>query len=215
MLKHIISQTLKGKTINRLLMNAELKSIILSGRVLDLGAGKIRSSYFSFLGIEKIEAVTSIDKLADRKPDIMADLEEKLPLADKEYDAVLCFNLLEHIYHHQQLLAEIIRVLKSGGKLVGYVPFLVQFHPDPYDFFRYTEQGLKKLFQEAGFSSSEVKFIGRGALTAAWSQMEYVLPRFLRWIVTFLVFGLDALILKFKPVFRKKYPLGYVFIAQK
>lgn len=215
MLKHIISQTLKGKTINRILMNAELRPMALSGQVLDLGAGKIRSSYFSFLGVEKMEAVTSIDKLADRKPDLMADLEEKLPLLNDEYDFVLCFNLLEHIYHHQQLLAEVIRVLKSGGKLVGYVPFLVKFHPDPDDFFRYTEQGLKKLFQEAGFNSSEVKFIGRGALTAAWSQMEYVLPRFLRWIVTFLVFGLDALLLKFKPVFRKKYPLGYVFIAQK
>jgi len=45
--------------------------------------------------------------------------------------------------------------------------------------------------------------------------MEYVLPKFLRWAVTFVVFGLDAIILKLKPVFRKKYPLGYVFLAQK
>ena len=215
MLRHIISQTLQGKTVNRILMNAELKTVDLEGKIVDLGAGKLRSSYFSFLRIGRLDSVVSIDKTPDRQPDIMANLEKGLPLLDDTYDSVLCFNLLEHIYGHRQLLTETWRVLIPGGRLIGYVPFLVKFHPDPDDFFRYTEQGLEKLFAETGFSRSEIKFIGRGALTAAWSQIEYILPKFLRWAVTLAVFGLDEVILKFKPVFRKKYPLGYFFIAQK
>jgi len=215
MFRHIISQTFQGKTTNRMLMNAELRTINLNGKILDLGAGNIRSSYFSFLKTENLDSIISLDKMPDRKPDIIADLEKGLPLSNSEYDGVLCFNLLEHIYEHKELLAEIVRVLKPGGRLIGYVPFLVQFHPDPHDFYRYTEQALKKLFEEAGFGHSEIKFIGRGALTAAWSQIEYILPKFLRWPVIFLVFGLDAIILKLKPVFREKYPLGYVFLAQK
>lgn len=215
MLRHIISQTMRGKTINRLLMNASLRKYQLHGKVLDLGAGTIRSSYFDFFQAKSKYTITSVDISAERKPDVTADLERPLPLESHLYDFVLCFNLLEHVYDHKQLLAEIGRVLKPGGALIGYVPFLVKYHPDPNDYYRYTEQGLKRLFQDAGFPQSAIEYIGRGPLTAAWAQIEYSVPRFLRWIVTSVVFWLDAVLLKYKPVFKKTYALGYTFIAAK
>lgn len=215
MLKHVILQSMRGKTINRLLMNASLREFKLHGKVLDLGAGTVRSSYFNFFRKQSEYVVTSVDISAERKPDVVANLEDRLPLKSGEYDFVLCFNLLEHIYHHQQLLIEISRVLKAGGALIGYVPFLVKYHPDPGDYYRYTEMGLHRLFQDTRFSDINIGYIGRGPLTAAWSQMEYLMPRFLRWIVTGAVFGLDALLLKLKSVFRNKYALGYTFIATK
>lgn len=194
-------------------MNQELRSIEIGGKILDLGAGTIRSSYFSFLRQEEPLEVVSMDIMPDRKPDIIADLEEMLPIESGEYDSVLCFNLLEHVFHHAQLLSEIGRVLKPGGRLIGYVPFLVKFHPDPKDYFRYTEQGLVRLFREAGFEDVDIRFVGKGMLTASWSQIEYILPRAIRWPITLLAFGLDVIILKLKPVFQKKYALGYLFIA--
>lgn len=215
MITHIIKQTLAGKTINRLLMNAELRSLAVGGGILELGGGRIRSSYFQFLQLKEPMEITSIDIAPERQPDITADLEKPLPCRDEQFDTVLCMNLLEHIFNYGQLVAESHRVLKPGGRLIGYVPFLVKVHPDPNDYFRYTAQSLERLLRDAGFARTQVRYIGRGPLTAAWSQCEYILPRALRWIITMTVFALDNFLLRLKPVFREKYPLGYVFIAEK
>ena len=196
-----------------MLMNAELKNFSLSGKILDLGAGRKRSSYLSFIKLKELYEIISVDLLPDREPDIIADLEKSLPIQNFEYDHVLCFNLLEHIYEHKGLVREARRVLKSGGRLLGYVPFLLKFHPDPNDYFRYTEQGLKKILEEAGFKEVKIIFIGAGALTAGWSQVDYFVPKFFRWLVTYLVLFLDRIVLKLKPVFRNKYALGYIFVA--
>jgi len=215
MINHIISQTLKGKTINRLLMNFELLSLTISGKILELGGGRIKSSYFQFLQLKEPAEVTSIDIASERQPDIIADLEKPLPCSDGQFDAVLCVNLLEHIFQYRQLVAESYRVLKSGGKLIGYVPFLVKVHPDPNDYFRYTAQSLEHILRDVSFTGIQVRYVGRGPLTAAWSQCEYILPRVVRWVVTLTVFALDNFLLRLKPVFREKYPLGYVFIGIK
>lgn len=215
MIFHLISQTLKGKTVNRLLMNEALKSISVGGKILDLGAGTIRSSYFDFLRVDKKAEIVSIDALPDRKPDIVGNLEDGIPLPDQSYDAVLCFNLLEHVFSHQKLVNESYRVLRQSGRLIGYVPFLVPFHPDPQDYFRYTRHGLERIFKDAGFSKVEVIYVGRGPFTAAWSQVAYILPRVLRWVFTLTTFILDSILVKIKLFLREKYPLGYVFIAEK
>lgn len=215
MIFHIISQTLKGKTVNRLLMNQALKDISVEGKILDLGAGTMRSSYFDFLKLGEDSDVISIDALPDRKPDVVADLENGIPLSDQSFDAVLCFNLLEHIFSFKNLVGESLRVLKQSGRFIGYVPFLVQFHPDPRDYFRYTEQGLDKIFKEVGFSEVKIRYVGRGPFTAAWGQVAFILPRFLRWVATLLIMSLDGLLFVLKPNFKHKYPLGYVFIAEK
>jgi len=215
MITHIIKQTLAGKTVNRLLMNDALRRISVRGKILDLGAGTIRSSYFEFLTVGESSEVVSIDALPDRKPDITADLENGIPLPAQSFDTVLCFNLLEHIFSYGKLTSESCRVLRPGGRLIGYVPFLVNFHPDPHDYFRYTEQGLERILEDSGFSKITVSFVGRGPFTAAWSQVAYVLPRFIRWTVTLLAFATDYLLLRLKPGFRGKYPTGYVFIAEK
>lgn len=196
-------------------MNEALKKISVSGKVLDLGGGRIRSSYFQFLRLQNPHEIVSLDLLPHRNPDIIADVEKSLPISDTEYDHVLCFNLLEHLYHKKHLLNEVRRILKPAGTFIGYVPFLVKYHPDPHDYFRYTHEALTRLLSEAGFPNVSVKFIGRGPFTAAWSQIEFVLPRIIRWPVTYLAFVLDSLLLRFKPVFKNTYALGYVFTAQK
>lgn len=215
MLPHIIKQSIQGKTINRLLMNASLCSISLRGDVLDLGAGNKRSSYFQFFKNTSGYTVTSVDISSERNPDVIANVEEGLPLPDTAYDSVLCFNLLEHLSDPARALSEAHRVLRVGGSFIGYVPFLVKYHADPHDYFRYTHQGLRVLFERAGFSDISIQFIGRGPFVAAWSQIEFILPGFLRWPITYTAMGLDAMLLKLKPVFARTYALGFTFTAKK
>jgi len=45
-----------------------------------------------------------------------------LPFADGSFDRVICSEVLEHIEPYRQVLAEIGRVLKPGGKLAVSVP---------------------------------------------------------------------------------------------
>jgi SAM-dependent methyltransferase len=212
---HIIKQTLAGKTINRMLMNAALRRITISGQVLDVGGGNIRSSYFKFFKSDTSLNIVSLDLSSDRKPDIIADVEKPLPLENNQFDHVLCFNLLEHLRQPQVLLSESYRILKPEGSLLGYVPFLVKYHPDPHDYFRYTKEALMVLLQETGFKDIEVTFIGRGPFTASWSQIEFVLPRIIRWPITYLVFALDKILISTKPVFKNTYALGYIFQAHR
>ena len=205
MISYIIKETIRGKTINRMLFNWELKKFEIGGRVLDLGAGTKKSSYLNFLKVGKQASIVSIDISQERKPDIVGNLEEALPVKDNEFDNVLCFNLLEHLFNYQGLIDESFRVLKQGGQAIGYVPYLVKFHPDPNDYFRYSKQSLVKILSHPGFKNIQTIFIGAGPLTAAWSQVEYFLPKYIRWLVTIAVLALDKAVLKYKPIFKESF----------
>lgn len=47
---------------------------------------------------------------------------ERLPLRSDSFDLVVCTETLEHLAGPRQALAEMLRTLKPGGKLVGSVP---------------------------------------------------------------------------------------------
>lgn len=46
----------------------------------------------------------------------------ELPIAEDSVDMVLCLDLLEHVHNDDQLLKEITRVLKIGGKIILSTP---------------------------------------------------------------------------------------------
>src|SRR3989344_4613287 len=69
-------------------------------------------------------------------------------------------NVLEHCSTPPQLLREINRVLKPGGVLIGTVPFIIQIHQEPHDYFRYTEYCLRNLFKDAGFKDCSINNLG-------------------------------------------------------
>jgi len=46
----------------------------------------------------------------------------ELPIKDKEFDVVFCFDLIEHIKEDMKLLKELSRVLKDNGKIILTTP---------------------------------------------------------------------------------------------
>jgi SAM-dependent methyltransferase len=83
-----------------------------------------------------------------------------LPFAPRSFDAVLCTEVLEHLPTPARTLSEARRVLKDGGWLLLTTPFQYHAHQRPYDYFRYTAQGLTSLLGDAGFDEIEIRRSG-------------------------------------------------------
>lgn len=211
----ILSEIWRGKDVYRLLMNEEAKKHTITGVVLDVGSGKTLASYHRFLNRSANTSVECLDLGFENGSSngTHIDLEkDPLPFKDACADTVLLFNVLEHIYGNNNLLTEIKRVLKPGGKLIGVVPFLVGYHPDPHDYWRFTAESLISTFRTSGYSSIAVKSFGRGPAIAAWSQFEVVMPKVLKIIFLPLAFLLDKIIIAVRPKLNKnKFPLGLFF----
>jgi len=79
----------------------------------------------------------------------------RLPLADNSVHMVYSRQVLEHVRHPEPVLAEIRRVLKSGGVLVGSTSHMEPLHSR--SFWNYTPYGFCVLLRDAGFQSIEVR----------------------------------------------------------
>jgi SAM-dependent methyltransferase len=202
-----------GKSPWRKLLYPELKKLALSGLVLDLGGARVSDYHRLFGGTYTIQ-VANNDK--DTHPDFLFDFENKFPVEDHSFDTVLCLNTLEHIFNYEQFLSESKRVLKPKGKIVLAVPFLVQVHPSPKDYFRYSEQALKRMFEATGFDQVVVTPIGRGPFTAS-AQVLYnalhVAP--LRALTFVIALAFDKCLggITGAHYGRNSYPLGYLITA--
>lgn len=122
--------------------------------VLDLGGNKLNKRGFFNIeeyGFNVVYGNYSVEK----SPDVQLDATF-LPFRNSVYDAVLCIELLEHVYQPEKVVEEIARVLTPGGRLFLTVPFMVPFHGDPSDYGRFTEHYLKRLLDEKGFCCIEI-----------------------------------------------------------
>lgn len=210
-----IKEFLKGKTYGRILMNLSLSHYTISGKILDIGGG-IKPSYFRFLKKDDNSEVADIDFDSTNKKLSHFNLEQdKLPFDDQSRDYVLMFNILEHIYNHKFLLSEAHRVLKPGGMVLGYVPFLIAYHPDPHDYWRYTHETLEKLFQEAGYKDIMIEASGRGPMMVNYENVMVYWPKWLRLLMFPLYYLLDSIMLAIKPKLRQRSILGYLFTMKK
>lgn len=78
-----------------------------------------------------------------------------LPFADAAFDLLYSKQVLEHVRHPAALLADMARVLRPGGWLVGSTSHLEPFHS--YSFWNYTPHGFKVLVEEAGLELTEIR----------------------------------------------------------
>ncbi|MFX0077149.1 MAG: methyltransferase domain-containing protein, partial [Candidatus Hermodarchaeota archaeon] len=73
------------------------------------------------------------------------------------FNTVICINMLEHTKHPQKIIENAFKILNSGGKLLLSVPFRADIHDFPNDYWRFTDQGLRLLCEEAGFKTEELE----------------------------------------------------------
>ena len=144
--------------------------------VLDAGAG--RSPYRKLFAHAHYEAADFAQLGTRYAPlDYVCDLTQ-IPVADERYDRVLFTQVLEHMPDPGTVVTELHRVLKPGGRLFCSAPLFYNEHQVPYDFFRYTRFGLRKLFQDAGFEIVRLRWLEGyfGTLAYQFAMMGRHLP---------------------------------------
>lgn len=154
------------------------------GRVLDIGCGL--QPYRPFLDASQTEYV-GIDREGPlSKPTIVGNAES-LPFPDESFDVVLSTQVLEHLPEPERALAEAVRVLKRGGRLILTVPGVWPTHEAPHDFWRFTRHGLMRLLDRHRIEYRELAPLG--GLWATLGQManlELHRAIFIREIVPFI-----------------------------
>jgi ubiquinone/menaquinone biosynthesis C-methylase UbiE len=121
--------------------------------VLDAGAG--RAPYRDLFSHARYETADFLAVKGKKyvEPDYVCDLAE-IPVEGDRFDHVLLTQVLEHIPEPPLVLAELYRVLAPGGLILCSVPLFYEEHQKPYDYFRYTQFALRKLFEDAGFAKA-------------------------------------------------------------
>jgi SAM-dependent methyltransferase len=128
------------------------------------------------------QQVLNADIFPFNNVDLVCDAET-MPLRDDCVDKIMNLAMLEHVRNPIGVVAEMYRVMRPGGEVLCYVPFLQPFHAAPHDYQRWTAVGAKELF--SAYSSVEVS-VGAGSTSA-------LLWVFLEWLSTLLSLGSQKL----------------------
>jgi SAM-dependent methyltransferase len=155
------------------------------GRVLDLGCGSgavgahrpDRST--EVYGVDADEGAVAAARAHERA--MHADLDRgELPFEDAFFDAVIARDVLEHLARPWDILADVRRVLATGGRLLVSVPM-----PKPsvvwgdYTHVRgFTKAALRLLLEDCGFDVEAVWRMGGVPGTARLGLIGWV-PRLL------------------------------------
>lgn len=105
-------------------------------------------------GYNKIAGYVNVDHDPKCQPDIVADLEERLPFEDSSVDEIIMFHVLEHLGQDVKTYfafwKELYRVLKPEGELKITVPHWnhENFHHDPTHVRKVTPVGINMFNQK-------------------------------------------------------------------
>lgn len=209
------------------------KSVPANALVLDAGSGL--QPYLQLFNHTRYESA-DFEKLdiEYKKTTYVCDLRN-IPVEDCRYDFIIFNQVMEHLPEPGIVLKELYRVLKQGGKLFYSGPLFYEEHQQPYDFYRFTQFGIRFLFTQQGFNINRIEWM-EGYFGTVGYQLEkmaaylpgtqkelggsvsafmlvpfLILVKFISRILSLIFYKLD---ISYK-VTSQGYPKNYVCIAVK
>lgn len=215
LLKAILVETVRGKSLVRILRDYTFSKIELSGKVLDLGSGSDSPGYLKSIRYKEPFSITYSDYYQEGENLVRINLEEPFEIEKESFDCITCFSVLEHIYDFRNVLRESHRILKKGGIFIGSTPFLHIFHPNPYDYFRYSHQALIRMFEDENYTCQRMVYLGFGPFSLAVSHWVNLLPRVTRPFFIFPALFFDVLFSRLTKSLKTRYALNYFYVFQR
>jgi SAM-dependent methyltransferase len=197
---------------------------LLQGDILDFGCGSkpyapLFTSASNYLGVDV--KISGHDHL-DSKVDVFYD-GTTLPFKDRQFSAVVAFEVFEHLFNLTHILRELHRVTMDAGYLLISIPFAWDEHEVPYDYARYTSFGITHCLNEHGYEVVQLRKTTTYVLAIFQIVIAYLIrtspkTRILRWMrqvilvcpLTLLAFVFDFLLPK-----RFEYFCNCVVLAKK
>ena len=139
-------------------------------KILDVGCGnKPFFPFFRHISREYIGTDLTVD---NPMVDIVCPAE-KLEIEDQWADVVLCLSVLEHVNDPIQSVKELYRVVKPGGVVLALTHGCFPWHPYPQDHWRWTQTGLKLMFEKHGCFKNVSIFAPLGSLSGSIIPISY------------------------------------------
>jgi SAM-dependent methyltransferase len=140
-------------------------------RLLDVGCGV--KPYYPWFEPYVAEYV-GLDIEANAAADVHGTIEA-IPAEDASFDVVLCTQVLEHCDDPAQGVRELRRVTRPGGRVLLSTHGVQVYHPAPHDLWRWTHEGLERLFLTNGtWTSVSVSPSSGTAATLALLLSTYI-----------------------------------------
>lgn len=151
-------------------------------RILDYGCADVPYRTFFPSWVEYVGA----DLPGNPNARLTLNADGTVPAPDGSFDAVLSTQVLEHVGDPALYLSECFRVLRPGRRLLLSTHGIFMYHPDPVDLWRWTNEGLRRVVEDAGFRV--VRFEGIIGLAATGLQLLQdaisfrIPPRLVPWL---------------------------------
>jgi SAM-dependent methyltransferase len=136
-------------------------------QVLDVGCGDRPYA-------ELFPGAVGFDVPGNPHADLHGSLEA-IPVEDASFDVVLCLQVLEHVPDPAAAVRELHRVVRPGGRVLLTTHGIYPFHPNPDDLWRWTHQGLERLFLTNAEWASVTVRPGAGTVSTVAMQVAHVL----------------------------------------
>jgi SAM-dependent methyltransferase len=124
--------------------NRLIKGLPEKAKILNIGSGAKRFGN-KCVNLD-IEPFANVDIVADAR---------SMPFPEESFDLVILEYVIEHVGDSQKMMLEIYRVLKGAGLVYSTVPFMQSYHGNPQDYYRFTIEGVVKLWDSVGFTAVE------------------------------------------------------------
>lgn len=159
-----------------------LQSFKNNSVIVDIGCGT--KPYLEF--VDKSSQYIGVDIDSENENvDIVSSVYD-IDLPSDMADYVVSFQVMEHLEEPSLMLNEAYRILKPNGELYLTFPMSEELHEEPYDFFRYTEHGIRHLLKKAGFNDIEIMRQGTSAANLGRRISNKLYPRW--WLRAFVPF---------------------------
>jgi SAM-dependent methyltransferase len=146
-------------------------------RLLDVGCGEM--PYRSLFDPHAREIV-GMDTWDNPRATLRGAIES-IPADGGSFDVVLCAQVLEHVDDPALGIRELARVTRPGGRVLLSTHGAMVYHPNPVDLWRWTGEGLERLFRENGDWASVTVSAGSGTASSLAMlnaiYLEHVLRR--------------------------------------